>query len=256
MTIRPLYLDAAEEVEVGLADGVALNVARPGRARSLYPLRRLSRVVSGRNAKWSTEALLGCLSTGVPVLFQDGRGNSIGWCFGARRRETTLAELLRLGVHDLDWSERYGTWKAATQRREIHGVLRAAGLPTTVSEAKTVRSVLCNAHRDRLGMPCGAFIDALSTAVGGLVIETLQDEIGDATLIGFAHPGLHLGRDFVALLEWRLHRIVWTTSVGLIHYDTPARFAARAIERHGAMLHQTLGRMLGDLELTLRDWLL
>ena len=47
MIITPLYLDAAWPWQVRLDDGPALHISAPGRARSLYPLQRLARVVSG-----------------------------------------------------------------------------------------------------------------------------------------------------------------------------------------------------------------
>lgn len=256
LSIRPLYIAAGQPIDVGLADGVALYVVQPGRARSLYPLRRLSRVVSGRNASWSTDALVACLSAGIPVLFQDGRGNPIGWCFGGRRRETSLAELLTLGISDPDWSSRYGAWKDAVQRREITAALRCAGLRECAADPKAARSYFCNAHRNRAGVPCGELLCALETAVAGLVAETLAREIGEIPLIGFARPGLHFGREFSDLLQWRLHRILRATPATLLRDSRPDKFAARAVEQHSPTLHRALGEILGDFELSLRNWLL
>jgi hypothetical protein len=256
MPIRPLYLEAGQPLDVGLADGVSLFVVQAGRARSLYPLRRLSRVVSGRNARWSTDALVACMDAGVPVLFRDGRGNPIGWCFGERRRETTLGELLRLGIGDPNWPSNYGAWKDAAQRREIRSALQCMGLGERAVDPKGARSDLCNAHRVRIGVPCRELLSALEAAVAGLVAETLARQIGESPLIGFARPGLHLGMEFTDLLQWRLHRILQATPAGLLRESRPDRFAARAIEQHGGVLHRTLGQLLGDLELSLRNWLL
>ena len=93
--IKPLYLDSSLAWQVRLDDGPALNISAPGRARSLYPLQRLARVISPSQAQWSTTALLACLRAGVPVIFHDTTGDPVGWCFGPRKRETTLGSLLR-----------------------------------------------------------------------------------------------------------------------------------------------------------------
>jgi hypothetical protein len=256
MTIRPLYLEGGQRVVVRLDDGVALRVQRDQRARSLYPLRRLSRVISGCGVEWSTEALVACLHAGVPVVFRDGRGQTVGWCFGKRRRETTLGELLRLGVGEADWDLRFGAWAAAVHRREIREALRCAGAGDAAAELRRSRTRLCNAHRDRLGAPCGELLRALTAAVSGLVAETLQREIGDPELIGFARPGLHLGSEFAGLLEWRLHRILLSMPTASVSVSEPGRFAAHCVEHHGTMLQRTLSGILGDLEIALRNWLL
>ncbi len=251
--IRPLYLDAAIPWQIRLDDGPALNVCAPGRARSLYPLQRLARVLSPSGAQWSTEALLACLRHGVPVVFHDHTGEPIAWCFGSRKRETTLTSLLREALDQPQWADIVGTWQEAAHRREILGVLRRLGVFSRSLEPPVVRARLCNLHRIRFGTPAGAWINALSRASSALVAEQLHASVGDPTLIGFAREGLHLAKTFSALLEWRLHGILHQVPITQLAQTEPDRFAAATIGRHATALSCACGELIGSLEHYLRE---
>jgi hypothetical protein len=138
--------------------------------------------------------------------------------------------------------------------------LRALGircLPAQASlQPQDVRARLCNLHRQRLGRPAGAWLHALERAVQALAAEQVYDSVGDPALIGHAAPGWHLGVALAQLLQWRLHR--------LLHDNPPAateqpgrsaRWAAQAIESHGAQLATAAGAQLGLLEAHLRQHL-
>lgn len=255
-TGRALYLDASIGWRVGLDDDTALSVVAPGRARSLYPLGKLSRVVSPAHADWALPALLACLRAGVPVLFHDARGEPVGWCFGPRRRETTLAELLRLGLAQPEWEARFGAWRRATEHRQQRLALAATGASEPGCTApSSVRAHLCNRHRQRLGLPPGPPLRALRRGAAALVAQHLQHELGDTSLIGWARPGFHLGLVLTDLLEWGLHGVLWQTSAAEVRTLPTGRLAAQALERHGAAMHRTLGELLGSLERFLREWL-
>lgn len=256
MNLQPLYLEAGMAWHVRLDAGVALHVSAPGRARSLYPLRRLARVVCGSQSNWDTDALLACLRAGVPVVFHDGQGDTVGWCFGPRRRETTLEELLREGLGQPEWPERFARWRLAACRREALQALRATGVQSLRLDAPAVRSRLANLHRLRLGVAAGPWLRALQRVADGLAAEALHHAVGDASLIGYASPGLHLGAELGALLEWRLHRLLHEAPAQELLVQAPGRFAAAAVQSRGAALHRACGDLLGDLEHQLRDWLL
>lgn len=256
MSLRPLYLEAGTGWRVKLDDGVALHVSAAGRARSLYPLTRLARVVCGVSAEWDTAALLACLRAGVPVLFHDAHGDTLAWCFGPRRRETTLAQLLGEGLHHPEWSTVFSQWHQATERRELLSALHALRGHGGRLDAPTVRAHLCNLHRDRTGVAAGPWIRALQKANSALVAENLHSALGDPALICYARPGLHLARLFADLMEWRLHLLLHDTPTAAFAATTPGRLAAGLVEARTAPLQTACGAMLGDLEHQLRDWLL
>lgn len=251
--IRPLYLDAALPWQVRLDDGPALNIGAPGRARSLYPLQRLARVVSPSHAQWTTPALLACLRAGVTVVFHDAAGETVAWCFGPRKRETTLACLLREALDHPQWAELIGGWMQAAHRREIMAALHSLGARACGLEPAAARAQLCNAHRLRTGQPARVWIDALIGANAALVAERLHGLVGDPVLIGFAREGLHLGQSVCALMEWQLHRILHATPLLTLAHAVPGRFAAEAIERHAPSLHRCCGELAGSLEHHLRE---
>lgn len=254
--LRPLYLDAAVPWQITLDDGVALRIAAPGRARSLYPLRRLARVVCARSAQWQCAALLACMEAGVPVVFHDAAGEPVGWCFGPRRRETTLALLLREGIGRHDWQPWFDAWRRHAERGQMLAVLRPLGLPAARLEAGHVRALLCNRLRQRAGAPAGRWLRALNLACAGMVAEALQRELGDPALLAHARPGLHLPREIGALLQWRQHEVLLRARIADLGAQPPARFAAAAVEAPGALLQRACGALLGELELALREWLL
>jgi hypothetical protein len=77
----PLYLAPEGETWVGL-DGPVLRVSQPQRADRLFPLRRLSRVLTSTRADWEQDALLACAESGIPVLFCDDDGQVIARLLG------------------------------------------------------------------------------------------------------------------------------------------------------------------------------
>lgn len=253
--IRPLYLDASEAWNVRLDDGPALNISAPGRARSLYPLGRLARVVCPSHAEWTTSALMACMRAGVTVVFHDATGTPLGWCFGPRRRETTLGSLLREASGHPGGSEIIERWRLAAERREVLAALKTTSSPLVNLQPAAARARLCNLHRQQFGLPIGAHLRALQRSCGALVAERLHEMVGDPALIGFALPVLHLGQTFADLLQWRLHRALHSTATLAVQQASPAKFAALALERHGASLHRACGELLGDLEHQLREQL-
>lgn len=251
--IRPLYLDAALPWQIRLDEGPALHVSAPGRARSLYPLSRLARVISPSHATWSTPALLACLRAGVPVLFHDAAGATVGWCFGPRKRETTLACLLREALDQPLWAGLIDTWVEAAHRREMMAALRTMNTVSLLVEPAAVRAHLCNLHRLRVGRPVRAWLVALQRAVTALAAERLHGLVGDPALIGFAREGLHLARTWGELMEWRLHVILHATPPLTLTASVPSRFAAQAVEQHAAALNRCCGELAGSLEHHLRE---
>lgn len=77
----PLYLAPESETWVGL-DGPALRVSQPDTAERLFPLRRISRVLTNTRADWEQDALLACASYGIPVLYCDDDGRIIARLLG------------------------------------------------------------------------------------------------------------------------------------------------------------------------------
>jgi hypothetical protein len=124
--LRPLYIDrAAAAVRL---DGPALIVEQAEQADGRFPLRLLSRIVVRGPVPWSTEALLGCLTAGVPVTFLSLEGEVVGFCLGPDRPEESLAALLDRLTGEPGWAEVYARWRTATERRAMIEAMRRLGM--------------------------------------------------------------------------------------------------------------------------------
>lgn len=255
MSLRPLYLEAGRTWHVCL-DGPALRIETVGRAPTRAPLAKLARVISPQDSQWTTQALIACLKAGVPIVFTDRNAEVQAWCFGPRRRETTLTALVREGLARIDGLEVYETWHRATERRAIASLLGDLRIFATRAEVGDARGRVCNHLRARLGFPPAGLLRALDGAMGAYVAEQLHIALGDASLIGYAREGLHLGRSITALMRWEAYRALAREPIHHVHSATPQRLAAGLLESGGAQMASALGSHLGDLERYLREWLL
>lgn len=263
--LNPLVLDPALSWTIQIDQNVALRVAAPGRARTLYPLSRLGRVVCGRRAQWQTEALVACLEAGVPVLFTDLRGRCVAWCFGQRRREGTLEQLLVEGLSHPEWPSWFDQWRTAFARREMLACLREFGLHSGSLEQASVRARLCNWHRQRLGFGVGPYLHSLEAVTLGVVSQVLGASLSDPTVLGYAREGSNLPRDVATLMQWRIHALLGRMPLGAlpsggrsgsISIPELRVWALTSVEGHGAPLHRAMTELMVDLEIGLRSWLL
>lgn len=256
MTGRALYLAPGVPWRVTLDDGVALRVDAPGRARSLYPLQRLARVQSAMQAQWSSDALLACLGAGVPVVFHDARGTAVGWCFGPRRRESTLGQLLHEAVREPDWGDAWKAWQQQAARREVRRLQRRLCLHLPPgADAAQCNVQLCNLQRQRLGVAPGPWLRALRAATQTLAAQVSADQVGDPALLGYPSPGLHLPATIAELMQFRLHGALLDWPASVAKDRAPGLLAAQTLEARGAELYRGCTELLGDLERMLREWL-
>ena len=135
LMLEALHLLAADAPVTVLAEGPALKLRQHGVADRFAPLPRLARVVChGANVQWRTEALLACLSAGVPVLFLHHSGGISGVLLPtvgpSSRRD--LAALLDSAAACPGFRSRLEDFCRAEQRRAVlASPLIAPGSPRT-----------------------------------------------------------------------------------------------------------------------------
>ncbi|GIX24255.1 hypothetical protein [Caldimonas sp.] len=252
---KPLFLEPGVAWLVTLDDGVALRVEAPGRARSLYPLPRLSRVQSGVQARWSTEALLACLRAGVTVVFVDARGSVHGWCFGPRRREMTLSQRLREALREPQWPQFWQAWQQQVGVREVQRLLRRMSLhAVTAADPKHLHIKAMNHMTALWGTGPGPWVRALQRAQRALSAQVCSDILGDPQLLCYAYPGLNLPEALADLMQLRLDGLLLSWPVKDILSQPPGQVAARIVEERNAELYRGCAELLGDLEFVLREW--
>lgn len=255
MSLRPLYLDQGPTWQVELDEGVALRVWAPGRTRAIVPLAQLARVACPATAQWETAALLATLESGVPVVFHDHRGDPVGWCFGPRRRETTLGHMPRIATAEPGWDASFDDWRRAEATRQAKRALDRVDpqRPGRPASARAVRALLCQRNLERSGLAAAPWARALRRAAAPLAARAAFDCIGDPELIGYARPGVMLAETLLALSEPHQLALLLEASPQRLRNEPALRWAASVVEARGAFLHRVFGEILGSLEHHLRN---
>lgn len=255
MSARPLYLQTSGDACVRLDSAVALRIEVDTRLAQRAPLSQISRVVSRTSVRWESDALVACMKRGIPVHFIDAAGKAQGFCFGARRVETTLAALLKNALDNEDWQHCYTEWKLNQHRARAAQALLLCQLPASDHNLKNVHNVLCNLHRTRHGEPAGVALGALQRLAHAEAAAVLDATVGDARLINWYRPGLCLINDFSGLIGLHAHTVVHHASVLPLPEQT-ARWAVLQYELHAALWASSAGALCGAFERFLREhWL-
>jgi len=208
---RPCYLQGGPGFRVAL-DGPALSVARPGKARTLYPLRRISRVVASGEVEWSTRALLACAERGITVTFLTRDGALRGCLVGQGGERQELLARLRDLLDRPDWRERYEDWRRGMASRARLALGRRLGLApgaVTLGElvvglrgelvARAGSGVAGFLERRLTGLTRALVLEQLSRA--GLDARQLQALAGRVDLVGDL-AGLVVLDLLLPLLRW------------------------------------------------------
>lgn len=202
--MKPLYLDAEQPVRVEL-DGPSLVVATEAQAPRRFPFSRLSRLVVCGPVELPTPALVECLRQGIPVTFLTGDGALAGSALPAQTRTSRLNDRLEEFLERPDWHALYENWRLAAERRQILNALARLRRKSSDLRPATVAALLDDAV-DALANQRGR-IEAF-TWLEGVLAALLGELIAAAGisphLVADRRPGLHLLRDFTALLSWRL----------------------------------------------------
>lgn len=138
--MRPLYLDG-RDLQVRL-DGPALKVSKPASADRLFPLQRLSRVISSPRVNWELPALLACAGQGITVNFLDDDGALVARCIGRADDHDGLDRLLESFLYRPDWAPLYRQWLAAIENMALRSLVRRSGLVLDgAPDAKSLRQL-------------------------------------------------------------------------------------------------------------------
>ncbi len=203
--MKPLYVNGRPGTRIAL-DGPALKLSLPARADTLYPLGRLSRVVTSGAVDWSTEALLACAERGISVTFLRRDGAVRGYLFGESDRRETLWQRLRDLLDRPDWQARYADWCANVESQARRALCRRLGLdPQRLPPARLARAV-ADLAQSYAGPTVFAFVERrLRGLLAALVAELLAGRGLGAAQLRVLGERLALVHDLAALLAWDLH---------------------------------------------------
>jgi hypothetical protein len=211
---RPLYIASGPDSYVSL-DGPALCVSREEYAPQLFPLSRLSRVVTATDVGWSSNALLACAEHGISVVFMDEQGEVAARLTGRPGARDELRNRLMEFLLLPQAEGMYGFWFRNYRRRAAHW----AGLKLEIPVAER-DPVHCRDRIERLAKRYAGEAAALDTRqwlrtlAFGWMQAHLQDlGIGANQALGqIGRPTL--ARDLTEILMWYLEpaRLGWLKS--------------------------------------------
>jgi hypothetical protein len=196
--MRPLYIDGVAGMEVDY-DEPALAVSAPGKARQLFPLPRVSRIVVTGSVDWSMPALFACADAGVAIVFLSTGGEVRGRWLGCVRHRQNLSQLFSDFWQRADALERYQDWFAGMERMAVRSSARRLGFVDWQEADATGLSSWFAQSQSRLGPD-------LAQSLAGFLLATVLHALGDAGLDARSDCLLDEQVDFAAdlrrLLLW------------------------------------------------------
>ena len=252
MSSIPLYLNQGTTLSIDIDAAQRLRIERALLPEKRIPLHLISRIVCSSSVNISTGALLACMRRGIPLVLVETNGKTIGWCFGVRRTENSLRELLRHALDDPTWDTHYHHWRANQQLAISTQVLLLCQVPTSAAARANPRAALCNAHRRKHQQPCGQAVAALAQLAQHELAAHLGRECGDPSLLAWSRPGLNLINELGALLGLHAHTDVHhTPPIGPDQTLQP--WALQRYERHAAHWQQRIAHLSVAFEQFLRE---
>lgn len=200
---RPLYLVAAQSMDVTYR-APALTIAVHGCADALYPLARISRILSRGAVAWSGEALAGCLDHGVPVLLMADDGRLRGVLTPHRHPPADLSLHLASAPLAPEWPEHYRNWYLSQQRRIINRLAAALGWRLHDCRPGVVQRRLDLALHQHWQRPPQTLLGGPMVGLRATVAESLAQAGVDAGIATGAWGGMNLADDLARLAAWPL----------------------------------------------------
>ncbi|MEX1167651.1 MAG: CRISPR-associated endonuclease Cas1 [Hydrogenophaga sp.] len=248
----PLYLNQGTTLTLDIDAAQRLRIERAHMPERRIPLHLVSRIVCSSLVNISSGALLACMKRGIPLAIVEPSGKTIGWCFGTRRTENSLRELLRHALDDPTWETHYTQWQDNQRLAISTQVLLLCQVPASAAARTNPRAALCNAHKRKHQQPCGHAVDAIAQLAQHELAAHLGAEAGDPALLAWAKPGLNLINDLGKLLSLQAHIDVHHAQQ-LPTADKLASWALQRYERHSAHWQQRIAYLSVAFEQFLRE---
>ena len=204
--MKPLYLDGIGAPLYIKLQGTALRVQKKESADRLFPLRRVSRIISSGQVSWDTQAMLACADKGITVTFLCRTGRVRARFLGNASHRSGLPQRMLDLLSQPDWQPHYLQWQSAMEQSAANNTRRVLELndPNFRSLSKINRFV----HRKVEARVEASVVKQAESSLYGLL---LADSNAFLTEIGIDHRfqparGLcpDLAADFAAIAFWDL----------------------------------------------------
>lgn len=255
MSAIPLYLSAASVEKIDIDSARRLCISRSGMPIRHIPLHHISRIVCQSHLEITGKVLIECMKSGIPVAIENSAGETVGWCIGARRIESTMRQLMIHALDDPDFHSYYEGWLEIQFLAIAVEILILCGVPATASARQNPREALCNAHFKKHSQPCGKIVNCISRLAQHEFAACLSNEINAPELIAWSIPGLNLINDLGKLIGLHAHTdIHHAQHLPVIeNYD---QWSIRYYERHANHWQIRISHLLFAFEQFLRKrWL-
>ena len=254
MNAQPLYLHNGSAQRLDLDTAQRLHIVRKDMPERRIPLHHVSRILCSSTLDISARALMACMKSGIPLAVVDPRGETLGWCLGARRKETSLHQLLTHALDDQAWPSLYTEWLAQQHAAIAAQTLLLCGVLTTAAARQNPRTALCNAHFVKHHQGCAQQVDALVLLAQHELAAKLAQATSAPELLAWHRPGLNLIEDLGNVIG--LHAHTDLHHAPQLPEDDITAWAIRQYERCAAHWQQRIAQLMFAFEQFLRSrWL-
>ncbi len=253
--VRPLYIQSPAVRRLDLDAARRLRVERSHQPDVHIPLHHVSRIVCSANIDVAFEVVIACMQGGIPIVLTDKSGDTVGWCIGQRRKETTLKQLLIHALDDPAWEALYNPWFDNQKKAVAAQVLMFCAVQGSAKARRNPRAALCNAHQKKFGQACTLWVDQYASLGKQALVAALEKEIGDPALLAWRRPGLNLMEDLGSIIGLHAHTDIHHAQQ-LPAPEKAQAWAVRLHEAHMAHWQQRIAYLMVAFEQFLRShWL-
>ena len=255
MNAQPLYLHNGSAQCLDLDTAQRLRIERKDMPERRIPLHHVSRILCSSTLNISSRALMACMKGGIPLTVVDPKGETLGWCLGARRKETSQRQQLIHALDDQAWPDHYTDWLAQQHTAIAAQTLLLCGVPTTAAARHNPRTALCNAHFVKYHQGCAKQVDALALLAHHEFAAQLAQATSAPELLAWHRPGLNLIEDLGNVIGLYAHTDLHHAAQ-LPEDDELTAWAIRHYERRAAHWQQRIAQLMFAFEQFLRSrWL-
>jgi CRISPR associated protein Cas1 len=241
--MKPLYLQAGAGMQVDYEEP-ALQVTMPARARQLFPLLRISRVVVSGYVLWSMEALLACADAGIAIVFIANDGEIRARWLGCNNRRQRLLQSVLDMLQCCDAFDRYQDWLRGMRRMAVRSAARRLGFADW-RDADALALEMWLENTGQVGW------QGVETRLQSLLMSTVLAYLGeyglDARSGGLLQGRLNLPGDLCTLLVWDFYPALYVWQKRCHNQSTGHRdlieFYERRSQRTENLLRGTMNKL-------------
>lgn len=211
---RPLYLAPLPDTYVSL-DGPALCVSREERAPVLFPLQRISRILSATSIGWSSAALLACAERGISVAFMDEQGTIAARLTGRPGARDELYQRLIEFLLLPQAAGMYGFWFRNYRRRAAHWAGLKLDIPVAQRDPSHCRDSIERLAKRYAGAAAAVQVRQWMRSLAFSAMQAHLQDLGIGAEQSLGQVGEPtLARDLTEILVWYLEpaRVGWLQS--------------------------------------------